>query len=114
MQEKELLTKIYLYSKNHVEDYVDAAVKQAIQIHLTGNTGDILIFMPGQEDIEVTCEQIKYVLILLNFERVYALFYSFLGVLKISAIFDLFVTSKNEFSNLKCYIKARKSFKFPF
>ena len=48
-----------LYSKNHVEDYVDAAVKQAIQIHLTGNTGDILIFMPGQEDIEVTCEQIK-------------------------------------------------------
>ena len=32
---------------------------QAIQIHLTGNTGDILIFMPGQEDIEVTCEQIK-------------------------------------------------------
>ena len=49
-----------LYSKNHVEDYVDAAVKQAIQIHLTmDQTGDILIFMPGQEDIEVTCEQIK-------------------------------------------------------
>lgn len=48
-----------LYSKNHVEDYVDAAVKQAIQVHLTGNPGDILIFMPGQEDIEVTCEQIK-------------------------------------------------------
>jgi hypothetical protein len=23
----------------------------------------MLIFMPGQEDIEVTCEQIKYVLI---------------------------------------------------
>ncbi len=48
-----------LYSKTHVEDYVDAAVKQSIQIHLTGNDGDILIFMPGQEDIEVTCEQIK-------------------------------------------------------
>ncbi len=48
-----------LYSKNHVEDYVDAAVKQSIQVHLTGNDGDILIFMPGQEDIEVTCEQIK-------------------------------------------------------
>lgn len=48
-----------LWSKTHVQDYVDAAVKQAIQIHLTGNTGDILIFMPGQEDIEVTCEQIK-------------------------------------------------------
>ncbi|TRY79169.1 hypothetical protein TCAL_09988 [Tigriopus californicus] len=48
-----------LYSKATVEDYVDAAVKQSIQIHLTGNEGDMLIFMPGQEDIEVTCEQIK-------------------------------------------------------
>ncbi|KAK2722129.1 pre-mRNA-splicing factor ATP-dependent RNA helicase PRP16-like [Artemia franciscana] len=45
-----------LFAKNSVEDYVDAAVKQTIQIHLTGNPGDILIFMPGQEDIEITCE----------------------------------------------------------
>ncbi|KAL0271520.1 UNVERIFIED_CONTAM: hypothetical protein PYX00_008588 [Menopon gallinae] len=44
------------FSKNPVEDYVDAAVKQALQIHLQPNPGDILIFMPGQEDIEVTCE----------------------------------------------------------
>ncbi|XP_054286670.1 pre-mRNA-splicing factor ATP-dependent RNA helicase PRP16 [Macrosteles quadrilineatus] len=44
------------FSKNPVEDYVDAAVKQALQIHLQGQEGDILIFMPGQEDIEVTCE----------------------------------------------------------
>lgn len=35
------------------EDYVEAAVKQALQIHLSGLMGDILIFMPGQEDIEV-------------------------------------------------------------
>lgn len=35
------------------EDYVEAAVKQALQIHLSGMSGDILIFMPGQEDIEV-------------------------------------------------------------
>lgn len=55
-----------LHSKNTVEDYVDAAVKQAVQIHLGNKAsgagsggGDILIFMPGQEDIEVTCEQIK-------------------------------------------------------
>ncbi|XP_054167485.1 pre-mRNA-splicing factor ATP-dependent RNA helicase PRP16-like [Oppia nitens] len=46
------------FSKNVVEDYVDAAVKQTIQIHLGGLTGDILVFMPGQEDIEVTCEVI--------------------------------------------------------
>lgn len=44
------------FSKNTVEDYVDAAVKQALQIHLGNLEGDILIFMPGQEDIEVTCE----------------------------------------------------------
>ena len=36
-----------------VEDYVDSAVKQAVKIHLGGLDGDILIFMPGQEDIEV-------------------------------------------------------------
>ena len=28
-----------LYSKNPVEDYVDAAVKQSLQIHLTGLEG---------------------------------------------------------------------------
>ncbi|XP_062584815.1 pre-mRNA-splicing factor ATP-dependent RNA helicase PRP16-like [Saccostrea cucullata] len=44
------------FSKNVVEDYVDSAVKQSMQIHLTGMKGDILVFMPGQEDIEVTCE----------------------------------------------------------
>lgn len=32
---------------------MEAAVKQALQIHLSGMVGDILIFMPGQEDIEV-------------------------------------------------------------
>lgn len=44
------------FSKNPVEDYVDAAVKQALQVHLGGAPGDMLIFMPGQEDIEVTCD----------------------------------------------------------
>ena len=48
-----------MYAKNTVEDYVDAAVKQAIQLHLSADEGDMLIFMPGQEDIEVTCETIK-------------------------------------------------------
>ncbi|KAL3860346.1 hypothetical protein ACJMK2_010482 [Sinanodonta woodiana] len=47
------------YSKNVVEDYVDAAVKQSLQIHLQGMEGDMLVFMPGQEDIEVTCELLK-------------------------------------------------------
>ena len=47
------------YSKNSVEDYVDAAVKQVLHIHLQPPRGDILVFMPGQEDIEVTCETLK-------------------------------------------------------
>lgn len=45
-----------IHAKNPVEDYVDAAVKQVLQIHLQPKSGDILVFMPGQEDIEVTCE----------------------------------------------------------
>ncbi|CAI9735424.1 pre-mRNA-splicing factor ATP-dependent RNA helicase PRP16-like [Octopus vulgaris] len=48
-----------LFSKNPVEDYVDSSVKQAMQIHLQQAEGDILVFMPGQEDIEVTCELIS-------------------------------------------------------
>lgn len=45
-----------LHSKQPCEDYVDAAVKQALQIHVSFPPGDILIFMTGQEDIETTCE----------------------------------------------------------
>ena len=37
------------------EDYVEAAVKQAIAVHLSHDPGDILIFMTGQEEIEATC-----------------------------------------------------------
>ncbi|KAI3653013.1 hypothetical protein MP228_002438 [Amoeboaphelidium protococcarum] len=48
-----------LYSRATCEDYVDAAVKQAVAIHQSGASGDILIFMTGQEDIEVTCDVIK-------------------------------------------------------
>lgn len=48
-----------IHAKNPVEDYVDAAIKQVLQIHLQPRIGDILVFMPGQEDIEVTCEALK-------------------------------------------------------
>ena len=41
------------------EDYVDACVKQALSVHVAYPSGDILIFMTGQEDIEATCEAIK-------------------------------------------------------
>jgi pre-mRNA-splicing factor ATP-dependent RNA helicase DHX38/PRP16 len=48
-----------MYSKFSIEDYVENAVKQALTVHLQSGPGDILIFMTGQEDIEVTCEALK-------------------------------------------------------
>jgi pre-mRNA-splicing factor ATP-dependent RNA helicase DHX38/PRP16 len=44
-----------VYCKVACEDYVDAAVKQIISIHMSRRAGDILVFMTGQMDIEVTC-----------------------------------------------------------
>jgi pre-mRNA-splicing factor ATP-dependent RNA helicase DHX38/PRP16 len=35
------------FSKNNPEDYVEAAVTQALKIHFTPHPGDILIFMTG-------------------------------------------------------------------
>lgn len=43
------------HAKNNCDDYVDGAVRQAMQIHLGPVPGDILIFMTGQSDIETTC-----------------------------------------------------------
>lgn len=50
-----------VYSKHLVSDYVEAAVSQAVRTHMSTSidSGDILIFMTGQEDIEVTSEVIK-------------------------------------------------------
>lgn len=47
------------YSRSPCEDYVDSAVKQVLAIHVSQGPGDILVFMTGQEDIEVTCELIE-------------------------------------------------------
>lgn len=44
-----------LYSKTPCEDYVEAAVKQAMTIHIASPPGDILIFMTGQDEIEASC-----------------------------------------------------------
>lgn len=55
-----------LHHSTPVEDYVDAAVKQVISIHLQSGPGDILVFMTGQEDIEATCEIIAERLTMLD------------------------------------------------
>ena len=38
---------------------MDSAVKQVLQIHLSLPPGDILVFMTGQEDIEITCQVVS-------------------------------------------------------
>ncbi|CCE64972.1 hypothetical protein TPHA_0J01510 [Tetrapisispora phaffii CBS 4417] len=50
-----------IYSKHAVSDYVQAAVLQAVKTHMFTklDSGDILIFMTGQEDIEATSYFIK-------------------------------------------------------
>lgn len=48
-----------IYSKAPCEDYVEAAVKQAVTVHVgQPSGGDILVFMTGQEDIEAVCEML--------------------------------------------------------
>lgn len=47
-----------MFSRSPAEDYVDAAVKQVLTIHMSSSPGDILVFLTGQEDIETTCELI--------------------------------------------------------
>ncbi|KAI6679317.1 hypothetical protein NL676_033198 [Syzygium grande] len=44
-----------LWSKTPCEDYVEAAVKQAMAIHISSPPGDILIFMTCQDEIEAAC-----------------------------------------------------------
>ena len=43
------------FAKTNAKDYVEAAVDQALSIHLSQGPGDLLIFMTGQDDIEATC-----------------------------------------------------------
>jgi ATP-dependent RNA helicase DHX8/PRP22 len=41
-----------LYATQAVDDYVDAALLTCLQIHADEEPGGVLIFLPGQEDIE--------------------------------------------------------------
>jgi len=40
-------------------DYLDACVVSVLQIHLTQPTGDVLVFLTGQEEIETCCEMLQ-------------------------------------------------------
>jgi pre-mRNA-splicing factor ATP-dependent RNA helicase DHX38/PRP16 len=54
------------FHRSPCEDYVDSAVRQILAIHVSQPAGDILCFMTGQEDIEITCELVDERLKLLN------------------------------------------------
>lgn len=48
------------YTPEPEKDYVEAAIRTVIQIHLTEREkGDILVFLTGQEEIEDTCKRIR-------------------------------------------------------
>ncbi len=49
-----------LYTKDYQEDYIDSALSTALQIHrYEEDDGDILIFLPGQEEIENLADLLK-------------------------------------------------------
>ncbi|GAB1316921.1 DEAH-box ATP-dependent RNA helicase prp22 [Madurella fahalii] len=45
-----------LYSREPEPDYLDAALTTVMEIHLTEPSGDILLFLTGQEEIDTSCE----------------------------------------------------------
>lgn len=47
------------WSNSPCDDYVEAAVKRVLQVHISCSTGDILVFMTGKEDIEVCADVIR-------------------------------------------------------
>jgi HrpA-like RNA helicase len=48
-----------VYTKHAQEDYIDAALSAALQIHADADDGDILVFLPGQEEIEDIASLLK-------------------------------------------------------
>lgn len=47
------------YTPEPERDYLEAAVRTAVQIHVCEEEGDVLMFLTGQEEIENACRQIR-------------------------------------------------------
>jgi len=47
------------YTQNPERDYLEAAIRTAVQIHACEPPGDILIFLTGEEEIEDACMKIR-------------------------------------------------------
>ena len=48
-----------LYSVDPVADFVKATVKTVLAIHAQEGEGDVLAFLPGQQEIEAACRLIR-------------------------------------------------------
>ncbi|EPZ33410.1 Helicase-associated domain-containing protein [Rozella allomycis CSF55] len=49
-----------LYSEKPELDYVDAAIRTVLQIHMKEDPGDILLFLTGEEEIEDVCRKLSF------------------------------------------------------
>jgi pre-mRNA-splicing factor ATP-dependent RNA helicase DHX15/PRP43 len=47
------------YTPEPEKDYLEAAIRTVIQIHLCEPTGDILLFLTGEVEIEDACKKVK-------------------------------------------------------
>ncbi|KAG0173093.1 DEAH-box ATP-dependent RNA helicase prp43 [Apophysomyces sp. BC1034] len=47
------------YTREPESDYLEAAIRSVLQIHLNEPEGDILLFLTGEEEIEKACREIK-------------------------------------------------------
>lgn len=47
------------YTPEPEKDYVEAAIRTAVQIHCYEDPGDILVFLTGEEEIENACKAIN-------------------------------------------------------
>lgn len=82
------------YSKFPVSDYVESAIIQAVNIHVSTSiqSGDILIFMTGQEDIDVTTDMIKERLLELYIKQGKALTFDDIDDIEIYPIYSALPT----------------------
>jgi pre-mRNA-splicing factor ATP-dependent RNA helicase DHX15/PRP43 len=49
-----------VYSEKIEQDYVLAAIRTIIDIHANQPAGDILVFMTGEAEIDITCKDVMY------------------------------------------------------
>lgn len=47
------------YTQQPERDYLEAAIRTVVQIHLCEPPGDILVFLTGEEEIEDACRKIN-------------------------------------------------------